>query len=153
MNYSIAYFSLLMPMILGALVVILVISLRWFSYKEKMALIAQGLPVEEKKDKGESYKLFLAIGLTVSLVGLALSIGLATLGFGPWLLFGLIPCFAGLAMVLASLVMRPSKQKDQPQSVDSELATIDVEETHVSDVSDFKLHEQEVEEENEHEHE
>lgn len=120
MSYGATYFSLLMT----ALVVILVISLRWFSYKENMALIAQGLPLEEKPDKGERYKLFLAIGLTISLIGLALSIGLGTLGVGPWLLFGLIPSFGGLAIVLASLIMRPSKQKDQPESVDHEASEV-----------------------------
>lgn len=117
MNYGtseVVYISLLVPVLLALLVVILVITLRWFSYKERMALIKQGLPLEDKRTKEEKRKLFLAIGVTVGLMGLALTIGLATLGLGPWLLYGLIPFFLGLAMILASLIMMPSKPKKEP---------------------------------------
>lgn len=104
---------MLMPIILTALVVILLITMRLFSHKERMAMIAQGLPLEDttgqQKNQEERYKVLLSIGLIVGLVGLALTIGLITLGMGPWLLAGLLPLFIGLALVLTSLVLRPEK--------------------------------------------
>ena len=43
----------------------------------------------------------MAAGLILGLVGLAITIGLMTIGVGPWLLIGLLPLFIGLALVLA----------------------------------------------------
>lgn len=69
---------MLMPIILTALVVILLITMRLFSHKERMAMIAQGLPLEDttgqQKNQEERYKVLLSIGLIVGLVGLALTI-------------------------------------------------------------------------------
>ena len=105
-----------MTITISALVVILVITLRWFSHRERMALIAQGLPLENlEQDQEGRYKLLLSIGLIVGLVGLALTIGLFTLGRGVWLLAGLIPLFAGLALVLTGLILRPEKPKSPPE--------------------------------------
>lgn len=110
------YFSMWVPIILTALGVILVITLRWFSYKERMALIAQGLTPQQKKSAEEKGKLLLAAGLILGLVGLAITIGLMTIGVGPWLLIGLLPLFIGLALVLAALVLRPEKAKADPKT-------------------------------------
>lgn len=115
MSYNITVLSFFTPIILTALAVILAITLRWFSHKERMALIAQGLPPEDKPENREKHKAILAMGLIVGLLGLALSIGLLTLGMGPWLLAGLIPLFSGLALVLVSLVLQPSKPKKKPE--------------------------------------
>ncbi|MGH7708796.1 MAG: hypothetical protein ACREM8_09685 [Vulcanimicrobiaceae bacterium] len=38
-------------------------------------------------------------GITLVAVGLALVVGLSTMGFGPWLVAGLIPLFIGVAQV------------------------------------------------------
>lgn len=106
-----------MPIILTALVVILVITLRWFSHKERMAMIAQGLSLEEKmqqqRDQENRHKWLLAAGLILGLLGLALTIGLLTLGMGPWLLAGLLPLFVGLALILTSFILRPEKPEDE----------------------------------------
>ena len=146
MNYrlpGIAYFSLLVPVLLGILVVVLVITLRWFSYKERMAIIKQGLPLEDKRTKEEKRKLFSAIGLTVGLIGLAFSIGLATLGLGPWLLYGLIPLFAGLAMILASLIMRPSKPKKEKQTKGEQVEAVEMGETASTELETWEETEEE----------
>ncbi len=45
-------------------------------------------------------------GVTTAAVGLALLLGLATLGFGPWLIGGLIPLFVGLVQILFALLER-----------------------------------------------
>lgn len=51
--------------------------------------------------------------MIVGLVGLAITIALLTVGIGMWLLFGLLPLFIGLALVLAALVLRPAKAKEE----------------------------------------
>lgn len=113
-TYRLTTLAMWLPVILTALGVILVITLRWFSYKERMALIAQGLEPERKKSTEERTKTLLAAGLIVGLVGIALTIALLTLGVGVWLLLGLLPLFVGLALVLTSLVLRPAKAKSAP---------------------------------------
>lgn len=112
MNYAMPFLPYFAPIILTALVVILIIALRWFTHKERMSRIAQGQPLEEP-DQGKSHKTILAIGLVIGLIGLALTIGLATLGIGPWLLAGLLPLFAGLALILVSLILAPAKPKKE----------------------------------------
>lgn len=116
-SYTVTYLAYFTPIILTALVVILVITLRWFTHKERMGLIAQGVPVESENQTRKNHKVFLAIGLTVGLIGLALTIGLITLGVGPWLLAGLLPLFVGLAFILVSLVLAPAKPRETREEV------------------------------------
>jgi hypothetical protein len=66
----------------------------------------------------------LAYGLTTALVGLALTIGLGTLGIGPWLLAGLVPFFVGLSMILSYLVTQPEKPGQAPPEVVPEPAVL-----------------------------
>lgn len=107
---------LMMSLLLALLlVVILVLGLRWFKYRERMAalqrtavsaeLFAEDTPEQRRKRQ-------LANGLTTALVGLALTIGLGTLGVGPWLLAGLIPLFVGLSLILTYLITQPEKPTD-----------------------------------------
>jgi predicted tellurium resistance membrane protein TerC len=128
-NYTVTYLAYFTPIILTALVVLLVIALRWFSYKERMALIAQGISPEDQRQKRKNHKTILAIGLVIGLIGLALTIGLITLGVGPWLLAGLLPLFVGLAFILVSLVLAPAKPKEPKQKpqVEPEITTVEEE--------------------------
>ncbi len=117
MDHTLILIILFVPLVSFALTIVLVLSLRWFSHKERMASIARGLPLKERSAEQslkEKNQLLLAIGLINALVGLALTLGLATLGLGPWLLAGLIPFFVGLALILTSLVVRPEKPKPKP---------------------------------------
>ncbi len=110
-NYSLTYLAYFTPIILTALVVVLIIALRWFTHKERMGRIAQGQ--SEEPQKGKSHKTVLALGLVIGLIGLALTIGLVTLGIGPWLLAGLLPLFVGLAFILVSFILAPEKPKKE----------------------------------------
>ncbi|HBG02476.1 MAG TPA: hypothetical protein DDW87_13060 [Firmicutes bacterium] len=110
--YTVTYLPYITAIVLTALVVILIISLRWFRHKEHMAVIDQGLVPKDERRNGEQHKRTLSAGLILSLTGLALTIGLITLGVGPWLLIGLLPLFIGLAFILVSLVMTPGKPKE-----------------------------------------
>lgn len=95
------------------LVVILVLGLRWFKHRERMAVIQRTAAAAElwtEENPEQRRKRQLAGGLTTALVGLALTIGLGTLGIGPWLLAGLIPFFVGLSMILTYLITQPEKR-------------------------------------------
>ncbi|HUG34748.1 MAG TPA: DUF6249 domain-containing protein [Anaerolineales bacterium] len=80
--------------------------LRYMSYKETLALAEKGLTKPDSK----SSRGFLRWGILVTAIGLALTIGLYTLGFdsaqnyplrlGPWMLGGFVPLFLGLGLIL-----------------------------------------------------
>jgi hypothetical protein len=80
--------------------------LRYLNYRETIALAEKGLSPPEKKNN----KPLLRWGVILTALGLALTLGLYTLGFsgadsyplhlGPWMLGGLVPLFLGLGLVL-----------------------------------------------------
>lgn len=93
--------GILFPVMIIALVFFFVIILRIFSHRERMAMIAKGIapPGEEAAERTPQSQLRRA--LTSTLVGVALLLGLLTLGIGPWLLGGLIPMFIGIAYLIS----------------------------------------------------
>jgi hypothetical protein len=80
--------------------------LRYMNYKETIALAEKGLTRPEVKSK----KNLLRWGIVIAALGLALSLGLYTIGFsstpdyplhlGPWMLGGFVPLFLGLGLIL-----------------------------------------------------
>lgn len=82
--------------------------MRHLRYKETIALAEKGLlrPVKSSNGKGT-----LRWGIVITALGIALCLGLYPFGwltapgefplnFGPWMVFGLVPTFFGLALVL-----------------------------------------------------
>lgn len=97
---------------IGVLVVFVIILgvlllARYLIYREKLSQAKEGLAVPDKTSHG---KVTLRWGIVITALGLALCIGLYPigaqftdiypLGFGPWMLLGLIPLFFGLALIL-----------------------------------------------------
>ncbi|NLM39988.1 MAG: hypothetical protein GX205_08010 [Firmicutes bacterium] len=119
-NATAVLYALVIPALIALLlVVILVLGLRWFKYRERMAAIqrsaAAAAEVFADDSSEQQRKRQLAAGITTALVGLALTIGLFTMGVGPWLLIGLVPFFVGLSMILTYLITQPEKeQADSP---------------------------------------
>lgn len=152
MNFTVTYLAYFTPIILTTLVVILVIALRWFTHRERMELIAQGVEPKDQARTEKNHKLALAIGLVLSLVGLALTIGLITLGLGPWLLAGLLPLAIGLAFILVSLILAPAKpkkikEKEEPKA---EVEPVTVEKAEEEPILEsFRLEDEDEEEEQE----
>ena len=80
--------------------------LRYMNYRETLALAEKGLTKPETK----SSKGFLRWGILLTVLGLALSIGLYTIGFesgdnyplhlGPWMLGGFVPLSLGIGLIL-----------------------------------------------------
>lgn len=89
----------------GALLVVLgfVTLNRYITYKERVALARLGFSLEDlNKDaaaKRHGHRGVLWGGVMTGMSGLALLLGLSTLGMGAWLLGGLLPLFVGLGMV------------------------------------------------------
>lgn len=94
--------------------------MRYFSYRETVALAEKGLV----RDNAQS-KTALRWGIVIFALGLALSIGLYPLGFnpgnaaehmplrlGPWMVLGFIPTFVGIALIAIHYIMR-EKPKDR----------------------------------------
>jgi len=88
---------------IGAIVLV-----RWIAYRETIALAEKGL-VRPRKLPRLNGKRTLRWGIVIGALGFALTLGLwplglrsmkYVLGFGPWMLFGLIPLFFGISLVL-----------------------------------------------------
>jgi hypothetical protein len=96
-----------------------IVLMRFLNYRETMALAEKGL-VRADTRRGNGGKDTLRWGIVITAVGLALCIGLYPigfvagsrflLGFGPWMLAGLLPTFFGLGLVLIYVLTR---EKDE----------------------------------------
>ncbi|HEY5002123.1 MAG TPA: DUF6249 domain-containing protein [Ktedonobacteraceae bacterium] len=85
-----------------------IVMLRYLHHRETMALISHGINPELRRRRSRG---MLRAGLIITMVGLALTIGLYPVGFflppifmtpfhlGPWLLPGLIPLGVGIALI------------------------------------------------------
>jgi hypothetical protein len=84
--------------------------LRYMNFKETIALAEKGSTRPETK----SGKVLLRWGIILTSLGLALSIGLYTIGFnsannyplhlGPWMLGGFVPLFLGIGLILLHFI-------------------------------------------------
>lgn len=96
--------------------------MRYLGYRETLALAEKGL-VRGERSRANG-KDTLRWGIVITAVGLALCLGLYPLGFlggtrfllgfGPWMLVGLVPTFFGLGLVLIYVLTR--ERKDEPPS-------------------------------------
>jgi hypothetical protein len=94
----------LIPFILLVIALGFITLNRYISYKERVALAQLGFSMEDLTRsvgrRGYGNRGVLWGGVITAMSGLALLLGLATLGTGAWLLGGLLPLFVGLGMVL-----------------------------------------------------
>lgn len=105
-----------------------ILLMRYMSYRETLALAEKGLV--RPADSSDSGRSVLIWGLIIAAIGLALVIGLwpiglsaagpwsYPLGFGPWMLIGLIPLFFGLALVLIYVLTRGDGKKEEVRPAD-----------------------------------
>lgn len=100
------------------------LAMRYMTYRETIALAERGLVRPEPTRNGAKNKSTLRWGIVVSAIGFALCLGLWPLGLagdgrssyplgsGPWMLFGLIPLFFGLALILIHIF---TQDRDTPE--------------------------------------
>lgn len=119
-----AFISCAGSVVFIGLVLGFILLMRFISYKETLALAEKGL-VKPARNGGNG-KGALIWGIIFSAIGLALLLGLwplgfmlganVPLGFGPWMLAGLLPLFFGLALILIYVLTRQEK-KDETSAV------------------------------------
>jgi hypothetical protein len=98
---------------------------RWFRHREILKLAEKGLlPEQYAKYISASHSRSrgsLGWGIALAALGLALMAGLwpigaiygeYPLGFGPWMLFGLIPLFLGLALLIIYVLVRKEEASE-----------------------------------------
>jgi hypothetical protein len=97
-----------------------IVMLRYLQHREKMAMISKGINPEGLRRQRRSRGMLRA-GLIITMVGLALTIGLYPIGFflpltlatpfhlGPWLLPGLIPLGVGIALIISYYLEQSSQ--------------------------------------------
>jgi hypothetical protein len=106
---------------------------RYINYVEIKTLADKGLVKPEKQDNQKGSSNFLTVGIIISGIGLALTLGLLPigasgerglfpLGLGPWMMLGYLPLFFGLSLVLVHVLTRNNKkEKDiSPQPPEDE---------------------------------
>ena len=110
------------PFVLLFLLLFFITLNRYIAYKERVALARLGYPPEEiarAQIKRYGNRGVLWGGVITGMSGLALLLGLSTLGTGAWLLAGLLPLFVGLGMVIVYFVTLGPPPGDQAPSDDS----------------------------------
>lgn len=75
---------------------------RYFIHKERMAMIERGLVPPERSLSlpPQTPAARRSAGVFLTVVGLAITLGLLTLGIGPWLLAGLVPAAIGIGSLI-----------------------------------------------------
>jgi hypothetical protein len=100
-----------------------ILLMRFMAYRETLALADKGLVKPAGERNGG--KAALVWGIIIAALGFAFIIGLwplgftgggntFPLGFGPWMLVGLLPLFFGLALILIYVLTREEKKPETP---------------------------------------
>lgn len=110
-----------------ALVLGFIALMRYFTYRETLALAEKGLV---RSNDAQRSKSALRWGIVILAIGLALCAGLYPLGFnpgnaaeyaplrlGPWMVIGFVPTFIGVALIVVHWITRekpkgPSDRQD-----------------------------------------
>lgn len=101
------------------LVFAFILLMRFMTYRETIALAEKGLVKPQKQRDG---KASLRWGIIITALGAALCLGLwplgflgnmgFPLGFGPWMIVGLMPMFFGLGLILIYVLTHERETKN-----------------------------------------
>lgn len=118
----------LLPFVLVVIILSFIALNRYINYKERVALARLGFSVEDLNRAASPPRRgsrgVLWGGVITAMSGLALLLGLATLGIGAWLLAGLLPLFVGLGMVIIYFTtsgVPPEQERTTPRALDGDL--------------------------------
>lgn len=108
--------GMMVPVLIVGIVFFFIYQQRRFLHQERLAMIEKGLAPDSLKEMAElpmhiPTSRSLTHGVVTAAIGLALLLGLGTIGWGPWLLGGLIPLAVGIGIVISYLIT-PGKSKD-----------------------------------------
>ncbi len=95
---------ILAPFLLLVIILGFITLQRYIAYKERVALAQLGFSLEDLSEREAASRRanrgVLWGGVITAMSGLALLLGLSTLGVGAWLIGGLLPLFVGLGIIL-----------------------------------------------------
>jgi hypothetical protein len=115
---------LLSPCFLVTVLLLFLAAVRYINYRERAALAEHGVFLNEESfwdQLGQrSPQGVLWAGVITAMSGLALLLGLSTIGLGPWLLGGLVPLFVGLGMVFIYFTGGAARQRKIEKTAPSE---------------------------------
>ena len=124
MPISPIYYELVMPIVILLILMIFILILRYFSYRERITLIKQGFvpPDLINAPKSKVAVGLMRAGLITTMVSLFLLIGLwVGLGQGAWLIGGFIPVGVGIGLIFSSWFSHHSEpQSDLEQSIQAQ---------------------------------
>ena len=110
----------------GVLLIIILVFVtlnRYIRYKERVALARLGFSIEEVSRQTGARRYgnrgVLWGGVITAMSGLALLLGLSTIGIGAWLIAGLLPLFVGLGMVLIYFMTLSPEQDAEAASLEN----------------------------------
>ena len=92
-----------------------VVAAQYLKHRRLMAMIERGIDPQTVAALPVALANPLDRAMRTTAIGLALTLGLSFIGFGPWLLGGLIPLFIGLAKLAAIHLSAPTVA-DCPQT-------------------------------------
>jgi hypothetical protein len=109
--------AMVVPVAIVAIIFRYVLEQRKLLHQERMAMIEKGLAPEDPKEPSEyltpySRTRTLHSGVITTAVGLALLVGLGSMGRGPWLLGGLIPLAVGLGTLITFIATSEKDDKE-----------------------------------------
>lgn len=111
------WFVFVLPLMLMTVVLGFITLNRYIRYKERVALAQLGYLLDENNQRLRGgNRGVLWGGVITSASGLALLLGLGTLGLGAWLIAGLLPLCVGLGMVLIYYLTMGATREHEPPS-------------------------------------
>ncbi|GEM_PF-5563930 len=110
--------EIVLPLGFFALVGALVLGPGYMKHRRDMAMIQAGMvPEAAVNDTPKSGRSRLERALTMTGLGLAITIGMLFTGFGPQVLAGLIPLFIGLSRLLSYLIESDRTSNNSPAAI------------------------------------
>ena len=89
---------------------------RYLKHKEWMAMIQQGMVPEDLERKfNREWKASTGSAVTITLIGIAITAGLLTIGVGPWLIGGLVPTAIGCGLLISQLLTEAKEKKKKQE--------------------------------------
>lgn len=106
------------PLVIVALGLLYAAFHRYLQHRERIAMIEKGiLPDDWEKEKLPRKAAENSTSpVVITLVGVAVTLGLLTIGIGPWLIGGLVPTAYGCALLLKQ--MRDEKKPRDESEID-----------------------------------
>lgn len=113
--------AIIMPVVLVGVILTYRYCYWQMIHQQRMAMIEKGMnPTDIVKEEtnmsgGIRYRQrMLYLGLITSLIGVALLIGLGAIGWGPWLLGGLIPLAIGVGQLIYYVATQSNQSNTNP---------------------------------------